>query len=164
MSVLLVLLRHAKSDWSTDAADIDRPLAPRGRRQAPEAGAWLAGSGIALDLAVVSPARRARETWDLAGPGTVPVRVEEAAYTFDADDLLGVVRNLTADRVALVGHNPALEDLVEALTGESVRMPTSSLAVIELPDWGSAGRGWGGGGGLLRAHGRPPAEGPAELH
>ena len=32
----LILLRHAKSDWSGHEDDHDRPLANRGRRQAPE--------------------------------------------------------------------------------------------------------------------------------
>src|SRR6478735_578713 len=63
----LVLLRHAKSDWSTGEPDPRRPLAGRGRRQAPEAGRWLAANLDAIDLAVVSPATRARQTWELAG-------------------------------------------------------------------------------------------------
>ena len=61
----LILLRHSKSDWSTNEADLDRPLAKRGRRQAPEAGRWLATHVDRIDLAVVSTARRARTTWDL---------------------------------------------------------------------------------------------------
>src|SRR6476620_12682109 len=61
----LILLRHAKSDWSGHEADIARPLAKRGRRQAPDAGRWLATNIDSIDLAVVSPASRARSTWDL---------------------------------------------------------------------------------------------------
>jgi phosphohistidine phosphatase SixA len=56
----LILLRHAKSDWSVEKADIDRPLAKRGRRQAPEVGRWLAAHIDSISLAVVSPAARAR--------------------------------------------------------------------------------------------------------
>jgi hypothetical protein len=54
----LLLLRHAKSDWSGDPLDLDRPLAKRGRRQAPEAGHWLAANIAGIDLAVVSNAER----------------------------------------------------------------------------------------------------------
>ncbi len=32
----------------------------------------------------------------------------------------------------VVGHNPGIEELVEELTGEWVRMPTSALAQIDL--------------------------------
>jgi phosphohistidine phosphatase len=155
----LILLRHAKSDWSGGEADIARPLAKRGRRQAPEAGQWLATNIDRIDLAVVSPAQRARSTWDLASallavpPAT---RIDDRVYAASDDELLAVVRGLPDDveAVALVGHNPGIEDLVSRLTGEWAPMPTSALAVIAVPgSWSSAGhqRGW------LRAHGRPPA-------
>jgi phosphohistidine phosphatase len=62
----LIVLRHGKSDWSGGEPDHLRPLARRGRRQAPEAGRWLAHNVAAIDLAVVSPAERTRETWRLA--------------------------------------------------------------------------------------------------
>jgi len=35
--------------------------------------------------------------------------------------------------VILVAHNPGLEDLVSVLTGESVTLPTSALAVLGVP-------------------------------
>lgn len=151
----LVLIRHGKSDWSGDVADRDRPLAARGRRQAPEAGRWLADHGPRLDLAVVSPAARATQTWELVAAALTappPTRVDEAAYTFDGEALLDLVRRLDEglSSVALVGHNPAVEELVELLTGEVRRMPTSCLAVVDLD--GS----WRGYGSLVH-HGRPPA-------
>ena len=61
----LVLLRHAKSDYPDEVADHDRPLAARGRRDAPLVGRWLARSGYRPDAVICSTARRARETWDL---------------------------------------------------------------------------------------------------
>lgn len=154
----LVLVRHAKSDWSGDHPDHERPVGPRGRRQAPESGRWLAEHLPAIDLAVVSPARRARTTWELVAgelPLAPPVRVEDDVYSFGAGPLLAVVRRLPGEvaTVALVGHNPALEELVEELTGEWVAMPTSALAVLELPGaWADAG----GGTARLLAAGRPP--------
>jgi phosphohistidine phosphatase len=156
----LVLLRHAKSDWSGGEPDLRRPLADRGRRQAPEAGRWLAGNIGTLDLAVVSPASRTRQTWELAaGELTTPppvVRVDERVYAADAEDLLAVVHGLDADLgvVALVGHNPGLEDLATLLAGECLPMKTSALAVFALTGpWAAAGPDHA----RLRAAGRPPA-------
>ncbi len=155
----LILLRHAKSDWSGHEDDHDRPLAKRGRRQAPEAGRWLAANVDSIDLAVVSTARRARSTWDLVSdeldepPNT---RHDNDAYAASVDELLDIVRSLdeALNTVVLVGHNPGIEDLAEALTAGRVPMPTSALAVIELNNtWDGAGRKRG----LLRAAGRPPA-------
>jgi phosphohistidine phosphatase len=157
---MLILLRHAKSDWSGGEADIDRPLAKRGLRQAPEAGRWLATHVDRIDLAVVSTAERARATWELVAAelGERPrTRYDESAYAASAGELLHLVRRLdeALGTVVLVGHNPGLEVLAESLVGEAVSLPTSALAVIGLDrPWESAGRGRGE---LLTA-GRPPAD------
>jgi len=155
----LILLRHAKSDWSGDEADVARPLAGRGRRQAPGAGCWLAANIAGIDEAVVSPAVRARSTWELVAAEldvAPPARVDDRVYAASDRELLVVVRELPdqAVTVVLVGHNPGLEDLAVLLTGEAVRMPTSALAVISLRgSWSSAGDR----PAVLRTCGRPPA-------
>lgn len=152
----LILFRHAKSDQSSTEADIDRPLNPRGLRQAPEAGRWLADNIDAIDLAVVSPAYRARTTWELASAELDPqpqTRIDDRIY---GGSLLNVVRDLPDDAhtVVLVGHNPGIEELASLLSNASVPMPTSAIAVLgaDTP-WSSAGHSWA----TLRAEGRPPA-------
>ena len=131
----LILLRHAKSDWSGKDADVDRPLSKRGLREAPQAGRWLAHGVAGIDLAVVSPAIRARKTWELASAELAPsppTSIDERLYAASASQLLGVVRALPADAgaVVLVGHNPGIEDLASLLTGESMSLPTSAIAVM----------------------------------
>jgi phosphohistidine phosphatase len=153
----LVLLRHAKSDWSVDACDADRPLNKRGKRQAAETGRWLARH-LPVDLALVSTAKRAQQTWRLACeqiPGSTPCRDSSTLYTHDGSEVLRLVRSLpvNAHWVVLVGHNPAHVDAVDRLTGTWVEMPTSALAVVRLAEWGDAGTT----PGTLAGHGRPPA-------
>ena len=158
----LVLIRHAKSDWSANVSDLHRPLNRRGRRQAPESGRWLAQHLQPIEQAIVSPAQRALSTWDLVAgelPDQPPVTVDDRAYTFDAGGLLPIIRGLSDDvgTVALVGHNPAMEELARHLTGAWVAMPTSCVAVIGLSGaWAQVGPG-----ATLLAHGRPPGEAPA---
>jgi phosphohistidine phosphatase len=156
----LILLRHAKSDWPGDTADRDRPVAERGRRQAPKAGRWMARNVREIDLALVSPALRARETWELASaelPSAPPVRTDERVYAASADELLDVVRTLPEDAktVVLIGHNPGIEELASLLTGAPVRMPTSAIAVLRLRGSWSAVKP---STAELRAEGRPPAD------
>lgn len=156
---ILILLRHAKSDWSGGYADLDRPLSPRGRRQAPETGRWLAQGVGPIDRAVVSPAARARGTWDLVAaelPVPPEVSVDERAYAATGAELLRVLSELPEQTrtVVLVGHNPGLEELAEQLTGEWVRLPTSAVAVVAVPGpWADLPTT----GATLQAAGRPPA-------
>jgi len=148
----LILLRHAKSDWSGNERDVDRPLARRGRRQAPAAGTWLAANIDRIDLAVVSPAARARATWELVA-GELAERPEvsfdDRVYAASEGELLGVLQEY-ADRdvVVLLGHNPGLEDLAHRLSGEWVELPTSAIAVLDLVGGLESAR--------VRAAGRPP--------
>jgi phosphohistidine phosphatase len=118
----------------------------------------LASNIDRIDLALVSPATRARKTWDLvaaeldASPQT---RIDDRVYAASENELLLVVRELTDDleTVVMVGHNPGIEDLASLLTGTSAPMPTSALAVISLSGpWSTAGRR----PAVLRASGRPP--------
>jgi phosphohistidine phosphatase len=154
----LILLRHAKSDWSGDETDIARPLAKRGRRQAPDAGRWLAANVAGIDLAIISPARRAYCTWELVAAelATSPRgEVDERVYAASGPELLTIVRGLGDDlqTVVVVGHNPGLEDLALLLTGEPASMPTSALAVITVSgSWSRAGDR----PAVLRTTGRPP--------
>ncbi|MFL6089181.1 MAG: SixA phosphatase family protein [Aeromicrobium sp.] len=155
----LLLIRHAKSDWSAAAPDLDRPLNHRGLRQGREVGSWIAANLQRIDRAVVSPAQRARSTWDLVAAeldDPPPITIDDRAYTFDGQELLPIVRGFDegASIVALVGHNPAMEEFVSLLTDAWVGMPTSCLAVIGIDGpWSGAGPG-----GTLLAHGRPPTE------
>lgn len=140
----LVVLRHAKSAWPEGVPDHLRPLAGRGRRDAPAAGRALAVSDCLPDLAVCSTAVRARQTWELASGqwGTPPpVRYDRRVYAADVPDLLEVVREVPpeVETLLLVGHNPGLEELVLRLAGDGLddtlervreKFPTSAIAVL----------------------------------
>ncbi|WP_210571060.1 histidine phosphatase family protein [Streptomyces sp. GESEQ-4] len=157
----LVILRHAKSAWPDGVPDHDRPLAPRGRRDAPAAGIALAEADCLPDLALCSTAVRARQTWELASDqwGTPPpVNHDPRLYGADVPDLLSVVHDVSAEveTLLLVGHNPGLEELVLALAGDSlddalervrVKFPTSAIAILAW--YGTSWRGLAPGGALL---------------
>lgn len=142
----IVVARHAKSDWGAGSADIDRPLAPRGRADAPVAGRWLATTVTAPDLVLVSPAIRTRQTWGLlqaASGFSSRVEVEPAIYLAEMGDLLGILAAVddAVSSVMLVGHNPGSEDLVAHLTGSGepaaleqlrAKFPTAAIAVLTV--------------------------------
>jgi phosphohistidine phosphatase len=144
-----MLLRHAKSDWP-DVPDRDRPLAKRGRRDAPVIGRWLHDQGYLPEFVICSAAARTRQTWDLVAPelgGAPSVTFEPRAYAASALSLLYLVRELPAacHSVLLIGHNPGVSELasnlIEAPGDDTpgtpgLRFPTAAVAVLEFSgDW-----------------------------
>ena len=145
----LVLLRHAKSSWDDPSLDDHaRPLAGRGRRDAPRVAAALVERGFAPAFVLTSDARRAVDTWALAAPvvgGNVGVHATRLLYHGGLPELgeAAQVVPATAGVLWCVGHNPDWEDLVHALCGVAVTLPTGAAAVLDGAgeDWGSALRG-----------------------
>ena len=146
----LIVLRHAKAAWP-DVEDRLRPLADRGRRDAPAAGRWLREAerrldGFRIDRVVCSPARRTRETWDLAAaeledPPT-PV-YDGRVYAATTSTLYTVVRETPAHvrTLVLVGHNPGMQHLTLTLADEQSgepldrareKYPTSGIALFDI--------------------------------
>ena len=123
----LVLLRHAKSAWP-DVPDYERPLAPRGRRDAAAMGRWLRAVGYIPDQVVCSTARRARQTWQLAqrGLGAAPAVVfDDLVYEASAAQFLDLIRRTPAatGTLLIVGHDPALPEMARTLAAASPGRP-----------------------------------------
>jgi phosphohistidine phosphatase len=120
----LILLRHAKAVADAPSGDdFDRPLAPRGLREARSMAEQLAALGLKPDLSLVSPSLRTRQTWEAveaAAPGGA-VRFDRALYNADAKDLRRLAEKAGKGQgtVLLVGHNPGLQELAVALLVES---------------------------------------------
>ncbi|WP_336322114.1 histidine phosphatase family protein [Streptomyces lavendofoliae] len=154
----IVLLRHAKADWP-EVSDHERPLAERGRKDAPVAGRRLAETGITFDLALCSTAARTRETWKLAvhelpqRPRTV---YEERLYEASPGEIIALLNETPEDvnDLLVIGHNPGMHAVADALAGQAEgdtlsRMnrggfPTSAFAVIGFSgSWKSVEHGVG---------------------
>lgn len=135
----LLILRHAKSSWDDPGlADIDRPLNKRGKRDAPRVGFLLREEDIVPDLILSSPALRARKTAEAVAENCGyegEVEIEDRFYPGDPSDYMEVISHLPDQYqgVMVVGHNPGLEELLSALTDESVSLPTAALAQVSLP-------------------------------
>jgi phosphohistidine phosphatase len=108
----LLLMRHAKSGYPDGVADHDRPLAPRGIREAGLAGDWLRENAPGVDGVLCSTATRARET--LANTGIdAPVHYTERLYGATPGIMIEEI-NSVADEVAtllVVGHEPVMSAL-----------------------------------------------------
>ncbi|MFB9831536.1 SixA phosphatase family protein [Actinoallomurus acaciae] len=147
----LAILRHAKSAWP-DVADHQRPLADRGRRDAPRAGVWLRDNGAIPDHVLCSTARRARETWRLTAGALQPaplVTYDDRLYDADVERVMDAIAEVPdrVTRLLLVGHAPMVQALTLYLAGDAVgdalaraqtRFPTCAIAMLAVPDgWAS---------------------------
>jgi phosphohistidine phosphatase len=135
----LLLLRHAKAGVKDGSIpDFDRPLAPRGQRDAPEMGRLLRQINLLPEVILSSAALRARQTAEAAMRGgelSGELRIDDSLYSAEASGYRKALTALAGDPavVLLVGHNPVMEDLVYQHGGQYSPMPTAALAVLELP-------------------------------
>ena len=148
MKRTLFLVRHAKSSWDDTALpDKERPLADRGKRDAPMMGKRLAKRQVKPDLILSSPARRALSTAEIIAKElnyrAEDIVVDDRLYATEAETLLGVIGEL-GDKlkcVMLFGHNPELTNLAHRLSNEPALMPTCAVAqfTFEATSWSSLG-------------------------
>ncbi len=142
----LLLLRHAKSDYPPGVADHDRPLAPRGIREAGLAGDWMRAHAPGVDAVLCSTATRTRETLERtridapvefvdrlydATPGTMidVINGVQSRFDFDIETLLVIGHEPTMSAVSLGlattdGSNSAAAERI------SEKYPTSAIAVL----------------------------------
>ncbi len=136
----LYLVRHAKSSWSfDDLSDQQRPLNDRGRHDAPRMGKALKERDIKPDLVVSSSAVRALSTAVLlARELDYPhdkIRVEPRIYASDRETLLGIIQALPdpAESVLLVGHNPTITEVANALSPTDFQeLPTAAVVCLRF--------------------------------
>jgi phosphohistidine phosphatase len=139
----LVIVRHAKAESGEEGADHDRRLTSRGVRDAEATATWLGPLLPSVDHVWVSSARRAQQTWavlerSLPVPGEVVV--DRALYLAGGRDVLERLAAEAHDVSLLVGHNPTMEQVVMALTGDLHGLKPAAAAVVDL----EAGQAWRG--------------------
>jgi phosphohistidine phosphatase len=145
----LFLVRHAKSSWDNTALpDKDRPLADRGKRDAPKMGRRLLKRDVKPDLILSSPATRALSTAELIAKKLdykrKNIAVRDCLYPGGVDDLLNVIHKLDdkLERVMLFGHNPGLTELAHRLSSEITHVPTCAIAAFtfDAKSWSNIGK------------------------
>jgi phosphohistidine phosphatase len=142
----LILLRHAQAAAHAGGGDSERPLTLAGRAEARLMGDYLAAEQLAPDLAVVSDARRARETLTLAleVAGSSPHIIEEPRlYLAEPPTLLELMQMTPSNVRCLlcVGHNPGFHDYALQMISPKANdarekledgLPTAGLIVIDF--------------------------------
>ncbi len=136
----IVLVRHAKSSWENMLlSDHDRPLNPRGKRDAPIMGIRLKEREVTPSLIISSTAKRARLTAKKIakkiGFSKDRIMLTKALFHADDDSIFEIIKSLddAHDIVMLFGHNPGITECANLLTGTIiVNIPTCGVASISF--------------------------------
>ena len=148
----ILLFRHAKSDWTADTPDAERPLAARGLKAAVKMGRLITASGTVPERVLLSSSVRTRETARLAaeaGFWQAPERVTDALYEATPEAVLAEIQAEPDDNVAtlvVIGHEPTTSGLAALLVGGGTfEVKTASVLRIDVPvvRWADVGAGRG---------------------
>lgn len=147
----VLVYRHAKTEKAHGRMpDFERELTALGTDQARSIGRALAAGALRPELVITSDAVRAVQTAELTRDEagfSAEIRLQEELYGADASEYLSILREQDDiySTIMVVGHNPAIEDLLGMLTGGEVTMKTGWLAVVDAPidAWENLGDGTG---------------------
>jgi phosphohistidine phosphatase len=144
----LILMRHAKSDWSGGpSSDHDRPLNPRGRKAATALGDWLRHHDILPDQILSSSSERTRETLArLKLSPDIDTQFLRGLYLAPAEAILKTLQGTKAECVLMIGHNPGIGMMAEAILEtlpehpKFIAYPSGATLVAEfdITDWAQA--------------------------
>ena len=127
----LMLMRHAKSDWHSHVADLDRPLNKRGREDALLMGEYLDQKNLVPDTMVVSSAQRTQETASLLlsklALSEENIVIDKELYLADTETLCDSIELYASDkqRLLILAHNPGMDYLVSYLASTSPPLSAS---------------------------------------
>lgn len=146
----LILMRHAKSDWTGASSDHDRPLNPRGRQAAKALGDWLRANDLVPDQIQCSSATRTQETLLRLGLDEgIDTLLTRDLYLATHDEILSVAQQAMGACVLMIGHNPGIGNCAELVLDHPAdhpqfqQYPTGATLVadFDIADWADAG--WG---------------------
>ncbi len=139
-SLRIILIRHGKAQRNSDSGrDEDRRLKPRGERQAKWLGQQLKAAKLVPKVLLHSPLHRAVQT-----ASRINEHFECEVDETDALSLTGSPRGVIdlirtrrdAGVIALVGHNPQLEELAKLMAPQfrknGVELRTGEALIIEI--------------------------------
>jgi phosphohistidine phosphatase len=144
----LILMRHAKSDWSASGlADFDRPLSKRGRKDARRMSEWLAEQVKSPLCIISSPAQRALQTCEFVCTALhedeYSLHYDDDLYDADIGDVLDVIKRhkKRESSLLIIGHNPAMDDVYTHLSSAAVHLSdngklftTAAIATLGFDD------------------------------
>lgn len=149
----LILMRHAKTEpWTEGIDDHGRALTVIGHEAAAAMARALKSEEWIPDKAIVSTARRTRETWRYLADifGSCKLVIEEELYLAGERGIVDIVSSHEdAGTLLVMGHNPGLHDLALSILREAgsadhqaairiaAKLPTGGAVMFEANEDGA---------------------------
>ena len=136
----LILMRHAKSAWNTDAkTDHERPLNARGIKDAPRIAGAIAERGWQPQLVLSSDSKRTQETWrrmEKAFDKFPLVTFLPSLYHSGIGDIQEAIEFIHPDTqtILILGHNPGWSNACGWLSGTYIEMKTATAILMTSPE------------------------------
>lgn len=133
----LYLIRHAKSDWTGNLSDYNRPLNKRGLKDAPIMGKRIFQLYNKPDYIISSGAKRALHTAKLFAEScnynTKDILIEDDLYHASDHTIINLIKSIPDDysNVCIFSHNPGISEAVTKLTERYLFLKTCCVVIIE---------------------------------
>lgn len=151
MTCTLILTRHAKSSWDSNApSDHARPLNKRGRKSAAALGLWLRQGGHLPDQVISSPSQRTRETYERMELGA-PALFNERLYLATSKIIFKVLKEAQHPRTMILCHNPGIGAFAHAMAARPPHhprfddYPTGATLILDFAITSWSELTWGSG-------------------
>lgn len=134
----LILLRHGKAENYCPDGDFSRALVEKGREQSRRAARLLKNAGVLPDIVLTSPLVRARQTAEeFCQAAEMPGSITQGwlASGMSPETALQELAGFRDfKRVAIVGHEPDLSQLIRWILGASggVLVKKGAIACLEV--------------------------------
>ena len=139
----LLIMRHAKSDWDSEAqTDFERPLNYRGRKDAPKMAQHLIKTNLIPDIVILSSSQRTTETWNRMNAVFTNQNIDIKAlssfefYHGGLGEIQTMITNLSTEdlqkeTIMVLGHNPGWNHAISWLSHADLRLTTANIVVLK---------------------------------
>ena len=135
----LTIIRHAKSDWSFDVPDMDRPISKRGKNDVKIMAKLIDTIKCFPQIIYSSPSKRTVETYEYflkysSILDNIEFQEADQLYDFSGYSVLEFIRNIddVYSSVMLFSHNNSCSFLTAELGGDYKHVPTCGIIIFDF--------------------------------
>tara|TARA_B100000925_G_scaffold260204_1_gene216189 strand:- start:478 stop:960 length:483 start_codon:yes stop_codon:yes gene_type:complete len=135
----LSVIRHAKSDWSNNLSDMDRPISKRGINDVAVMSKVIQDLNLKPQIIFSSPAKRTIETYEylkknISTFSEISFIKSEMLYDFSGYNVIKFINSIDEkySNVMIFSHNNSCSFLTAELGLNYIHVPTCGLLIFDF--------------------------------